>query len=62
MTRAKNDPRESEKRPYAYATGVVKRRDKCLNADEITVLYRMVGWIGPRIRTRRWPSNVVWLP
>jgi hypothetical protein len=47
MTRPKNEPRVSEKRPYSYATGVTKRRDKCLDADEISLLYRIVGWIGP---------------
>jgi hypothetical protein len=47
MTKAKNDPRESEKRPYSYAFST-KRKSGCLPAEDIATLFIRVGWIGRR--------------
>ncbi len=45
MTRPKNEPIESEKRPYAH---VISTKHKVgASTEEISDHFRMVGWIGP---------------
>ena len=64
MTQRKDERGISEARPYSYSSNTTRRPRKCLPADEITDLFRRVGWIGPRIRTYQeevcWPAVLHW--